>query len=191
MHDDTVTTSWKRLTDQAKGLPSKRVNAAFAGAYTAVPQATRGAVTLENSPTAMPLAGLVTLRGAAASSSSTAHVATATAGYRTQRSGQAIEQAAQLAGWESEGGTSSSEVCRTQEPCMDWNHVKASWQQFRGEVHANWGRLTPVHLDIIAGRRACLSNEIEEAYGVTSEEAERQIKSFEARNQHPRPVSFR
>jgi uncharacterized protein YjbJ (UPF0337 family) len=169
MHDDTVTTSWKRLTDQAKGSPSKRVNAAFAVASTAAPQATRGAVALESS----------------------AIVATATAGYRTQRSGQAIEQAAQVASWESEGGTTSSEVCRTQEPCMDWNHVKASWQQFRGEVHANWGRLTPVHLDIIAGRRACLSNEIEEAYGVTSEEAERQIKSFEARNQHPRPVSFR
>lgn len=53
------------------------------------------------------------------------------------------------------------------------------------------GRLTSVHLDIIAGRRACLSNEIEEAYGVTKQEAERQIRSFEARNQHPRPVSFR
>ena len=74
---------------------------------------------------------------------------------------------------------------------MDWNLAKANWQQFRGEVHANWGRLTSVHLDVIAGRRACLSNEIKEAYGVTSEEAERQIKSFEARNQHPRPVSFR
>jgi uncharacterized protein YjbJ (UPF0337 family) len=146
MHDDTVTTSWKRLTDQAKALPSKRVKAAFAVAPRVLPQAARG---------------------------------------------EAIQQAAQLAGWEGEGGTTSNEVCRTREPCMDWNHVEASWQQFRGEVHANWGRLTPVHLDIIAGRRACLSNEIEEAYGVTSEEAERQIKSFEARNQHPRPVSFR
>jgi uncharacterized protein YjbJ (UPF0337 family) len=191
MHDDTGTTSWRRLTDQAKGLPSKRVNAAFAVASRALPQAARGAVALESSPTAMPHAGLVTLRGRAASSSSTAQVATATARYRTQRSGEAIQQAAQLASWESDGGTPSSEVCRTQEPCMDWDHVEASWQQFRGEVHANWGRLTPVHLDIIAGRRACLSNEIEEAYGVTSEEAERQIKSFEARNQHPRPVSFR
>jgi uncharacterized protein YjbJ (UPF0337 family) len=74
---------------------------------------------------------------------------------------------------------------------MDWNLVEASWPQFRGDVHANWGRLTSVHLDVIAGRRACLSNEIKEAYGVTSEEAERQIKSFETRNQHPRPVSFR
>ncbi|MGA7823139.1 MAG: hypothetical protein WCA14_03040 [Steroidobacteraceae bacterium] len=74
---------------------------------------------------------------------------------------------------------------------MDWNFVEAGWQQFRDEVHANWGRLTSVHLDVIAGSRSCLSNEIREAYGVTSEEAERQIKSFESRNQYPRPVSFR
>ena len=74
---------------------------------------------------------------------------------------------------------------------MNWNFAEASWQDFRSEVHANWGRLTSVHLDTIAGRRASLSNEIKEAYGVTSEEAERQIKSFEARNEHPRPVSSR
>jgi uncharacterized protein YjbJ (UPF0337 family) len=74
---------------------------------------------------------------------------------------------------------------------MDWNSAQANWQQFRCEVHANWGRLTSGHLDVIAGRRTCLANKIEEAYGVTGDEAERQIKSFEARNQHPRPVSFR
>ena len=74
---------------------------------------------------------------------------------------------------------------------MDWNFVEASWQQFRGEVHANWGRLTPAHLDLIAGRRVHLARKIREAYGVTGDEAERQIKSFEARNQHPRPVSLR
>jgi uncharacterized protein YjbJ (UPF0337 family) len=74
---------------------------------------------------------------------------------------------------------------------MDWNMVEASWQRFRSEVHANWGRLTDAHLDFIAGRRARLASKIEEAYGVTGEEAERQIESFEARNQHPRPVSFR
>ena len=74
---------------------------------------------------------------------------------------------------------------------MDWSLVEANWLQFKCEVLANWGRLTSVHLDVIAGRRACLANEICEAYGVSKEEAERQIKSFEARNQHPRPVSFR
>jgi uncharacterized protein YjbJ (UPF0337 family) len=74
---------------------------------------------------------------------------------------------------------------------MDWNFVEASWQRFRDEVHANWGRLTSAHLDSIAGKRAHLASSIREAYQVTGDEAERQIKSFEARNQHPRPVSFR
>jgi uncharacterized protein YjbJ (UPF0337 family) len=74
---------------------------------------------------------------------------------------------------------------------MDWNFVEASWLHIRDEVHANWGRLTSAHLDLIAGSRARLASKIEEAYGVTSNEAERQIRSFEARNQHPRPVSFR
>ncbi len=74
---------------------------------------------------------------------------------------------------------------------MDWNFAEVSWQLFRDEVHANWGRLTSAHLDLIAGGRARLANKIKEAYGVTADEAERQIKSFEARNQHPRPVSFR
>lgn len=74
---------------------------------------------------------------------------------------------------------------------MDWNFAEANWQQFRGEVHANWGKLTSGQLDMIAGGRALLATKIREAYGVTDEEAERQIKSFEARNQHPRPVSLR
>ena len=74
---------------------------------------------------------------------------------------------------------------------MDWNLVEATWQRFRAEVHANWGRLTCAHLDVIAGRRAHLASKLREAYGLTGDEAERQIKNFEARNQHPRPVSFR
>jgi uncharacterized protein YjbJ (UPF0337 family) len=74
---------------------------------------------------------------------------------------------------------------------MDWNSVEASWQRFSGEVHANWARLTAAHLDFIAGSRARLASVITESYGVTVDEAERQIQYFEARNQHPRPVSFR
>lgn len=50
---------------------------------------------------------------------------------------------------------------------MDWSCVEASWQTFRGEVQANWGRLTSDHLDAIAGRRVCLAKKLEEAYGVT------------------------
>jgi len=51
--------------------------------------------------------------------------------------------------------------------------------------------LTSDQLDLIAGRRVRLGHKIEEAYGITADAAERQIKSFEVRNLQPRPVSFR
>jgi len=72
---------------------------------------------------------------------------------------------------------------------VDWNCVEASWQTFG--VQANWGRLTSDRLEPIAGRRVCLAKKREEAYGFTGDDAERQIRGFEARNAHPRPVSFR
>src|SRR6184192_1303103 len=40
MHDDTVTTSWRRLTDKVKGLWSDGVDDAFAGTSRALPQTT-------------------------------------------------------------------------------------------------------------------------------------------------------
>lgn len=92
MHDDTVTTSWRRLTDKVKGLRSDGVDDAFAG-------------TSRAAPADMLHAGLVSLRGGAASP---AHAATATAPCRTDRDGEATQQGARLATWEDEGGTTSS-----------------------------------------------------------------------------------
>jgi hypothetical protein len=79
----------------------------------------------------------------------------------------------------------------SQEIQVDWNSAQADWPRFRDEVRANWTILTSGQLDLIAGRRVRLANKIEEAYGITGDEAERQIKSFELRNALPRPVSFR
>ena len=93
MHDDTV-----------------RIDDASAVAFGVIPKATHGTVALENPPAAavsMPYAGLATLGGGATSSSSPSCATTATARCRTDRDGEAIEQAAQLANWEDEGGTAS------------------------------------------------------------------------------------
>jgi hypothetical protein len=74
---------------------------------------------------------------------------------------------------------------------MDWNLAQANWPRFKDEVQAHWTMLTSGQLDLIAGRRARLANNIEQVYRITGEQAERQIRSFEMRNLHPRPVSFR
>jgi uncharacterized protein YjbJ (UPF0337 family) len=74
---------------------------------------------------------------------------------------------------------------------MDWNVVASEWKQFRGEVRTNWRKLTTEELEAIAGNRICQANTIRESYRLTSEEAEQQISSFEARSAYFRTVSSR
>jgi len=70
---------------------------------------------------------------------------------------------------------------------MNWDIVKGNWKQFRGEVQAQWGKLTDDHLDVISGKRIELAGKIQEAYGITKDEAEQQIKEFELRTQVDSP----
>jgi hypothetical protein len=74
---------------------------------------------------------------------------------------------------------------------MDWNFAVLEWQLFKYEVRANWARLTDSQLEMIAGRRARLAGTLRDAYDLTRDQAEQQIRSFEARIQDPRPVSSR
>ena len=70
---------------------------------------------------------------------------------------------------------------------MNWNIVEGNWKQFKGKVKAQWGKLTDDHLDEIAGKRVELAGKIEEAYGITKDEVEQQIKRFEELNKDDPP----
>lgn len=65
---------------------------------------------------------------------------------------------------------------------MNWDIVEGNWKQLKGQVKARWGKLTDDHLDVIAGKRTELAGKIQESYGITADEAEKQIKSFEEQN---------
>jgi uncharacterized protein YjbJ (UPF0337 family) len=70
---------------------------------------------------------------------------------------------------------------------MNWDIAEGNWKQFKGKVRARWGSLTDDHLEVIAGKRAALMGKLQEAYGITKGEAERQIKRFEQLNKDYRP----
>jgi len=69
---------------------------------------------------------------------------------------------------------------------MNWDIAKGNWKQFKGKVKAQWGQLTDDHLDQIDGKRIELAGRIQETYGITKDEAEQQIRKFEADNQDER-----
>lgn len=62
---------------------------------------------------------------------------------------------------------------------MNWDTIKGNWKQAKGDVKARWGKLTDDQLDVISGKREKLVGQIQESYGVSREEAEKQIKDFE------------
>ncbi|MGI9247132.1 MAG: CsbD family protein [Steroidobacteraceae bacterium] len=62
---------------------------------------------------------------------------------------------------------------------MDWEQVRARWSQLRGRVRMQWGRLTDDQLDVIEGRRQLLLGQLQATYGVTEEEADRQVTLWE------------
>ena len=72
---------------------------------------------------------------------------------------------------------------------MNWDMIEDNWKQFRGHVKQKWSRLTEDNLDLIADKRDQLSEQIQESYGITKDQAERQVKLFEEIHKDFQPKS--
>jgi uncharacterized protein YjbJ (UPF0337 family) len=62
---------------------------------------------------------------------------------------------------------------------MNWDRVEGNWKTFKGQVKQQWGKLTDDDLDVIAGRREELVGRIQNAYGMSRDDADRQIREWE------------
>ena len=65
---------------------------------------------------------------------------------------------------------------------MNWDVIESNWKQFTDVVKEQWSKLSDDDLQRIAGRRDRLGAQIAETYGVSHEEAEKQLQSFETSN---------
>jgi uncharacterized protein YjbJ (UPF0337 family) len=63
---------------------------------------------------------------------------------------------------------------------VDWEQTKGRWNQMKGVVKKQWGKLTDDDLSAIDGERDQLVGKIQERYGIAKEEAEEQVKTWEA-----------
>lgn len=62
---------------------------------------------------------------------------------------------------------------------MSWDVIEGNWTEYKGQVKAQWGKLTNDEIDVIDGKRDQLAGQIQKSYGVVLEEANQQIKAFE------------
>jgi uncharacterized protein YjbJ (UPF0337 family) len=64
---------------------------------------------------------------------------------------------------------------------MNWDRIEGNWKQFKGNAMQQWGKLTDDQLDVIAGKRDVLLGRIQELYGISRDEGEKQLADWEKR----------
>jgi uncharacterized protein YjbJ (UPF0337 family) len=58
---------------------------------------------------------------------------------------------------------------------MNWDQIKGNWQQAKGELKVNFGKLTDDDITRIGGERDKLVGRLQELYGISKEEAEQRV----------------
>ncbi|MDR3566712.1 MAG: CsbD family protein [Syntrophobacteraceae bacterium] len=64
---------------------------------------------------------------------------------------------------------------------MNVDILKGNWKQAKGKVKQQWGKLTDDDLEIIEGKRDELIGRLQERYGITRDEASKQVDDFYSR----------
>ena len=64
---------------------------------------------------------------------------------------------------------------------MNWDQVEGKWKQYSGKVQEKWGKLTDSDLQVIKGRRDQLVGKIQSSYGISKDEADKQLRDWESR----------
>jgi uncharacterized protein YjbJ (UPF0337 family) len=61
---------------------------------------------------------------------------------------------------------------------VDWNRIERDWQQYRLSAKRRWDRLSENELRQINGKHDELCAKIQQAYGISRQEAELQIADW-------------
>jgi len=61
---------------------------------------------------------------------------------------------------------------------MNWDQIEGKWKQAKGGVKQQWAKLTDDDLTYMSGKKDELVGKIQERYGITREEAQRQADDW-------------
>jgi len=67
---------------------------------------------------------------------------------------------------------------------MNKDEVSGNWKQFKGKVKEQWGNLTDDDMTVIEGKRDQLVGKVQERYGYAKDQAEKEVKDWEKRNDY-------
>lgn len=62
---------------------------------------------------------------------------------------------------------------------MNKDTFKGKWKQLKGNAQKKWGELTDDDIDQVKGDSKILAGKLQERYGLTKEEAEKEVDDFQ------------
>jgi len=70
---------------------------------------------------------------------------------------------------------------------MNWDRIEGNWNQYKGSAKQKWGKLTDDQLNVASGKRDVLVGKIQEAYGISKDEAEKQMTAWQGSQKEMQP----
>lgn len=61
---------------------------------------------------------------------------------------------------------------------MNWDIIEGKWKQLKGATKVKWGELTDDELDQIDGNKDKLAGKLQEKYGWTKDQADKEIDDY-------------
>jgi uncharacterized protein YjbJ (UPF0337 family) len=62
---------------------------------------------------------------------------------------------------------------------MNNDIIKGKWAQLRGQLKAQWSKLTDDDVNWLDGHREYLVGKVQERYGIAKDKADAQVRTFE------------
>jgi uncharacterized protein YjbJ (UPF0337 family) len=69
-------------------------------------------------------------------------------------------------------------ISRDGASAMNEDIIQGNWNQLKGKIQQQWGKLTGDDLDMIEGKRKELVGRVQERYGYARDEAEKEVNRF-------------
>ena len=64
---------------------------------------------------------------------------------------------------------------------MNWDQVEGQWNQLKGSLKTQWGKLTDDDVALVSGKRDVLIGKLQHRYGVMKSDAEKQVDEWIAK----------
>lgn len=64
---------------------------------------------------------------------------------------------------------------------MNWSTIESGWKDYKASAKQQWSKLSDEQIDSTFGKREDLSTQVQQAYVVSKEDAERQISEWQAK----------